>query len=73
MSCNKVKDFQWDFKNFIFRNRVLGISKGIEEIGGMQWQLFGCLTLGWIIIYFIIRKGLHQSGKVKINLVIIFI
>ncbi|KAJ3643224.1 hypothetical protein Zmor_025948 [Zophobas morio] len=47
-----------------FERRVLGITTGIEEIGGMQWGLFVCLVFGWLIIYMIIRKGLHQSGKV---------
>lgn len=47
-----------------FDHRVLGISKGIENIGGMQWELFACLIVGWICIYGIIRKGLHQSGKI---------
>lgn len=47
-----------------FDNKVLGITKGLEDLGGLQWNLFVCLVLGWIGIYFIIRKGLHQSGKV---------
>ena len=44
--------------------RVLQITKGIEDMGGMQWELFGCLLLGWIIVYGIIWKGLHSSGKI---------
>ncbi|XP_046486073.1 sodium- and chloride-dependent GABA transporter 1 isoform X1 [Neodiprion pinetum] len=44
--------------------RVLGITGGIEEIGGMQWELLGCLVLGWLLVYAIIRRGLHQSGKI---------
>ncbi|XP_043281772.1 sodium- and chloride-dependent GABA transporter 1-like [Venturia canescens] len=47
-----------------WERRVLGMSDGIEEIGGMQWELLGCLTLGWLLVYLIIRRGLHQSGKV---------
>jgi len=47
------------------RKRVLMITDGIHEIGGLQWELFGCLVLGWILVYFIIWKGLHQSGKVR--------
>ena len=27
-------------------------------------QLFGTLLLGWIIVYGIIWKGLHSSGKI---------
>merc|ERR1719422_189385 len=44
--------------------RVLGITKGMEDLGGMQWELFGTLVLGWIIVYLIIWKGLHSSGKI---------
>ncbi|XP_012269625.1 sodium- and chloride-dependent GABA transporter 1-like isoform X1 [Athalia rosae] len=44
--------------------RVLGITSGIEEIGGMQCELLGCLVLGWLLVYLIIRRGLHQSGKI---------
>ncbi|CAH0555838.1 unnamed protein product [Brassicogethes aeneus] len=47
-----------------FERRVLAISEGIEEIGDIQWNLFLCLMIGWIMIYLVIRKGLHQSGKV---------
>ncbi|XP_012272454.1 sodium- and chloride-dependent GABA transporter 1 [Orussus abietinus] len=51
-----VEEF-WD-------RRVLGISSGIEDLGGMQWELLGCLILGWLLVYLIIRRGLHQSGKI---------
>ncbi|KAG8234332.1 hypothetical protein J437_LFUL016790 [Ladona fulva] len=44
--------------------RVLQISSGIDDLGGMQWELLGCLFLGWGLVYFIIRRGLHQSGKI---------
>jgi len=44
--------------------RVLQITGGIGEMGGMQWELLGCLLLGWILIYGIICRGIHQSGKV---------
>ncbi|CAG9860469.1 unnamed protein product [Phyllotreta striolata] len=46
-----------------FDQRVLGITNGLEEIGGMQWNIFIALCVGWIMVYSIIRKGLHQSGK----------
>lgn len=47
----------------------MNITDGIENIGGMQWELFGCLVLSWVVICFIIRKGLHQSGKVYFSLI----
>ena len=41
---------------------------GLEEgLGGMQWELVGCLGLGWFMVYLIVWKGLHQSGKVMFN------
>ena len=38
---------------------------GLEEgLGGVQWELVGCLGLAWVLVYLIVWKGLHQSGKV---------
>ena len=38
---------------------------GLEEgLGGIQWELVGCLGLAWLMVYLIVWKGLHQSGKV---------
>lgn len=45
-------------------NRVLGITQGIEDLGSMRWELFGTLILSWIIVYFIIWKGINQSGYI---------
>ena len=51
---------------FLPSERVLGITEGMENLGGMQWELFGTLILGWIVVYLIIWKGLHSSGKVTL-------
>lgn len=49
-----------------FRSRrVLQLSTGLDDLGGMQWELLGCLLLGWLLVYLIICRGLHQSGKVS--------
>ncbi|KAJ8967593.1 hypothetical protein NQ317_010455 [Molorchus minor] len=47
----------------LYKYHLLGISSGITEIEGIQYSLFVCLLLGWLAIYMIVRKGLHQSGK----------
>ena len=40
-------------------------NSGLEEgLGGVQWELVGCLGLAWVLVYLIVWKGLHQSGKV---------
>jgi solute carrier family 6 GABA transporter-like protein 1 len=51
--------------NEYFSRRVLAITEGIENPGGMRWELFGVLILSWIMIYFIIWKGINQSGYVS--------
>jgi len=33
-------------------------------LGGMQWELAGCLVIAWVVVYLIIAKGLHSSGKI---------
>ena len=62
----KYRECEVAFCLFLYSQRVLGITKGMEDLGGMQWELFGTLVLGWIIVYLIIWKGLHSSGKVFI-------
>ena len=39
---------------------------GLEAgLGGVQWELVACLGLAWLMVYLIVWKGLHQSGKVR--------
>ena len=48
-----------------WNNRVLQINEGIEYgLGSIQWELAGTLLLGWLIIFVIVCRGLHQSGYV---------
>ena len=51
-------------KHLFFSNRVLGISKGIDQPGELQLELVGCLLLSWILVYFCVWKGVKSSGKV---------
>ncbi|XP_036994737.2 sodium-dependent serotonin transporter-like [Artibeus jamaicensis] len=39
-------------------------SKGLQDLGGISWQLVLCIMLIFIIIYFSIWKGVKTSGKV---------
>jgi hypothetical protein len=40
-------------------------NQGLEfGLGALQWELVGTLLLAWIVVYLIIWKGLHSSGKV---------
>ncbi|XP_078083446.1 sodium- and chloride-dependent GABA transporter 1 isoform X2 [Mustelus asterias] len=47
-----------------FDYRLLQMSRGIEAIGSIRWDLFGLLLLAWIIVYFCIFKGVKSTGKV---------
>jgi solute carrier family 6 GABA transporter-like protein 6/8/11/12/13 len=47
-----------------WENRVLGISKGIDDVGSIQWELAGTLLIAWILCYICIFKGIKTSGKV---------
>ncbi|CAG08497.1 unnamed protein product, partial [Tetraodon nigroviridis] len=47
-----------------FDRRVLEKTSGIEDPGGLHWELFGCLLLGWVIIFLCLVKGIKSTGKV---------
>lgn len=55
---------------FFRRKRVLDISSGIDDVGGVRWELLGCLVLSWVLTYFCIWKGVRQTGKVLYNMAI---
>jgi len=48
-----------------WERRVLQQNAGLEAgLGGFQVELVGCLLLSWVVVYGIISKGLHSSGKI---------
>ncbi|XP_020514533.2 sodium- and chloride-dependent GABA transporter ine isoform X1 [Labrus bergylta] len=47
-----------------FDHKLLEKTNGIEELGGIRWELFGCLILSWVIVYLCIFKGVKSTGKV---------
>ncbi|KAH6928788.1 hypothetical protein HPB50_019509 [Hyalomma asiaticum] len=47
-----------------WENHVLGISSGLHEMGNMRLELALYLFLSWFIVYIVIWRGLHQSGKI---------
>ncbi|XP_041796659.1 sodium- and chloride-dependent GABA transporter 2-like [Chelmon rostratus] len=47
-----------------WERRVLAISGGIVEMGGIRWEVLLCLIAMWIICYFCIWKGVKSTGKV---------
>ncbi|KAK7883194.1 hypothetical protein WMY93_029368 [Mugilogobius chulae] len=47
-----------------WERRVLSISGGIEQIGGIRVEILLCLIAMWITCYFCIWKGVKSTGKV---------
>ncbi|XP_064473416.1 sodium- and chloride-dependent GABA transporter 1-like [Ornithodoros turicata] len=44
--------------------RVLKVSSGLEDLGALRGELAVYLLIAWIIVYFVIWKGIHKSGKI---------
>eukprot|EP00095_Tigriopus_kingsejongensis_P002782 maker-scaffold623_size123039-snap-gene-0.17 protein:Tk02782 transcript:maker-scaffold623_size123039-snap-gene-0.17-mRNA-1 annotation:"sodium-neurotransmitter symporter " len=46
-----------------FTNNVLELSSGLEDLGGMRWQLVFCLFLAWAIVFLVLLRGVKSLGK----------
>ncbi|XP_046561673.1 sodium- and chloride-dependent glycine transporter 2-like [Haliotis rubra] len=47
----------------IFSFKALGISKGIDEIGSIKWEMALCLLASWFLIFICVVKGVRSVGK----------
>ncbi|XP_050305400.1 sodium- and chloride-dependent transporter XTRP3 isoform X2 [Anthonomus grandis grandis] len=43
---------------------TLDASPSIQEPGNPKWWIVLCLLLAWIVVFFIVMKGIQSSGKV---------
>ena len=68
--CFKTSDFLQTTFTPTHRNRALQITKGIDDLGEMRWELVGFLLLVWIVCYFTVFQGTKSTGKVRLNVVI---
>ena len=41
-----------------FRYKVLDITDGIDDLGGIKWDLLGTFVLCWIITFFCVFRGM---------------
>ena len=62
-----LRPFHGPFFLAVSRRHILQIhrSKGLQDLGGISWQLALCIMLIFTVIYFSIWKGVKTSGKVR--------
>lgn len=48
----------------LFSNFVLDITEGLHDLGGMRWELAGCLFVCWVFVFCCLLKGVKSMGKV---------
>ncbi|XP_014679889.1 PREDICTED: sodium- and chloride-dependent GABA transporter 2-like, partial [Priapulus caudatus] len=46
-----------------WENRVLKISTGIGDVNEFRWELFFTMAIAWLMVYGMLWRGLHNSGK----------
>jgi hypothetical protein len=44
-------------------------STGIENVGGIKWQILVCLFIVFVTVYFALWKGIKSAGKVKFSVI----
>ncbi|XP_048246078.1 sodium- and chloride-dependent glycine transporter 1-like [Haliotis rufescens] len=42
---------------------VLSVSRGLEEVGSVQWHIVGCLFASYVIIFVCMIRGVKSVGK----------
>jgi len=52
-----------------FRHQVLQLSSGIEDLGGIRWELLGFLAAAWLFVFLCLIRGIKSSGKVRVSVI----
>ena len=47
-----------------WQRHVLKMTDGIENMGGIRWELFICLVVAWVLVFLCLCKGVKSSGRV---------
>lgn len=45
-------------------HRVLTMSRSLEDVGGLNWQLTLCFLSAWLVVFLCLIKGVKSLGKV---------
>ena len=59
LGCSRIEGF------VARRNGILEISSGVEDSGGLKWQLVLAHVIAWVGIYFCVIRGVKSVGKVN--------
>lgn len=62
-ALNHSQSKRYDSTVEFWENRILQITDGIDNVGGIQWELAICLAIVWIICFFCIWKGIKSTGN----------
>lgn len=49
---------------YFHSNYVLELSEGLHDLGGLRWELAGCLFACWAFVFFCLLRGVKSMGKV---------
>lgn len=49
---------------YFWYRTTLDAAPAIDEPGAPRWWIVICLLLSWLIVFFIVMKGIQSSGKV---------
>lgn len=53
-----------DFNYYITYSKALYNSTSLNEgVGNVNWNLVACLAISWLLVFFIIARGIKGSGK----------
>lgn len=48
---------------YFWYRQTLDASPSIEDNGGFKWWIIICLIIAWVVVFFIVMKGIQSSGK----------
>ena len=49
---------------FLISRKILNVSSGMDDFGGLQLDLVFCLFICWAIVFACLFNGLKSMGKV---------
>lgn len=50
---------------YFWYRETLDAATSMDDNGGFKWWIVICLMVAWIIVFFIVMKGIQSSGKVR--------